>query len=293
MLWCVAGSCSAKSAVATAILKRPRRWRLESSLITWLVLTAVVVFARCLAVAAWLTVFHTPQRCRPHSPTRLSREAGNPGYMLFDFGAFSKEKFIVESMFELLSYGPPEVLGLEWQPEDGRAVRYLKPPAPGRLKEYCFAGKGYSSTQLENFNYQSFDDTPITFLEWAPSVGSISLKNDMVDVALISAFAIDALKPKGFQLALKESARILKPTGQLILFREEGQGGKKPLPEIVEALYTVNVTKSEGTLGLWQLLPKPKSSSRVRAKSRARAAPSAGARSASAPKRGNNRGSRS
>merc|ERR1712129_107323 len=101
--------------------------------------------------------------------------------------------------------------------------------------------------------------------------------------------AIDALKPRGLQLALKESARVLKPTGQLMLYREEGEGQRKPLPEIVEALYTVDATRSEGSLVLRQLLPKPESSSRVRPKPRARAAPGAGARSASAPRRSNNR----
>lgn len=270
----------------------------------WLVLIAIAVLVYPLytAVTAWSAVCNAPQRrhwrsrasSAPHSPIQLSRKAGVSGFMLFDIGIFSKEKFMVESTFELLSDAPPEVFGLEWQPKDGRAVGYLKPPE-GRLKNYFFAGNGYSSTDIENIKDRSFDDTPITFLEWPPSIGSLSLGDEMVDVVLISAHAADALKPKGLQLVLQESARVLKPAGQLIFCREEGEGENKPLPKLVEALYTVNVTKSEGTLVLRQLLPKPNSSYRVRAKSkaRARAAPSAGARPSTAPKLGNSRASRS
>jgi len=262
-----------------------------------LIVPAFAVFPWYFAVASWSVVCGAPQGCHwwRHAlstssvQAHVAREVGAAGFMLFDFGAFNKEKFIVESTLELLSYGPSEVLGLEWQPEDGRAVRYLKPPAPGRLKEYCFAGKGYSSTELEKFSMQTFDDVPISFLDWAPGVGSLGLEDNTVDIVFISAYAIDALKPKGLRLALKESARVLKATGQLMLYREEDEGGKKPLPEIVQALYTVNATRSEGSLVLRQLLPKPKSSSRVRPKPIARAAAGAGVRSASASRRGNKR----
>jgi len=35
---------------------------------------------------------------------------------------------MMETIFNLVSLGPKEIKGLEFQPEDGRAIRYPAPP---------------------------------------------------------------------------------------------------------------------------------------------------------------------
>jgi len=173
--------------------------------------------------------------------------------MLFDLSAYQRERFVVTAIYGLLEYGPKSIVALEWQPEDGRAIRYLKPPDSGSVRFYYGAGRERTAATKATFAMETFDDVPIELLDWQPGA-SLAIKSGSVDVVLCTSGAGGHLGLKGLKEAIKESARVLKATGQFILFREADD--KRPLPEAASTLFAVNQTREEAGLALQQLLPR-------------------------------------
>lgn len=177
------------------------------------------------------------------------------GFMLFDLGGYQRERFVMTSIFDLVALGPKNIVGLEFQPEDGRAVRYLQPPDGGSLTRYIVAGTGYTDTAKATFQMETFQNIPVDLMDWRPGA-SLAVPAGSIDVVLIQSSAAESLGPKGLQQAIKEAARLLKPFGQFILFREADN--RRPLPEVIATYFSVNATVEESCLILSKLVPLPK-----------------------------------
>merc|ERR1719253_790789 len=92
-----------------------RRHSAATWLASSLVLLPLLGLMRTMAPAAWVQGARPGAQLRSPSPTQreveVSRASFGQGMMLFDFGAYGKERFMMETIFDLVKVGPEEIKG--------------------------------------------------------------------------------------------------------------------------------------------------------------------------------------
>uniref|UniRef100_A0A7S4W2H4 Methyltransferase type 11 domain-containing protein n=1 Tax=Alexandrium monilatum TaxID=311494 RepID=A0A7S4W2H4_9DINO len=152
------------------------------------------------------------------SRTRVG--AWGPGsYMLFDTGGFQREEFILNTISKWLEGVPKGVMGLEWQPESQKVVKQVYGLGLAFLARYIVAGNGFDQQFLDNFGMIGpFDKVEVDFLDWQRG-DALRLADSTIDVVICTSEAAENLGPDGLDEVVRESARVLKPGGRLLLFQ--------------------------------------------------------------------------
>lgn len=166
------------------------------------------------------------------------------GYFLFDMGGYSKERFVVGKCMDLMEDMPRVASGpicIEFAPEDGRGVRYLK-PVNGAIDRFIAAGGPWIESKRAGFKASMFDQVDVSFEEWgAMSCSKLrSVEPETVDIVLFQTGADERLGDKAFGAALKECHRVLKRKGQIWLFREHDK--TKPMPPAADMYFNLRST---------------------------------------------------
>lgn len=184
---------------------------------------------------------------------------GTIGNFLFDMSGYNKERFVVGTAMELMQEIPFRRSGpvvLEWSPENGRGIRYMK-PIDGGIKKYIAVDTSWDEMRKAGMSASTFEKVDIRFGEFVNGVGPVKeVKAQSVDVILFQSDAEERLGPKAFAAAFKESARVVKQSGTVWLFREADN--KTPLPLTVANNFEVNQTLGGDEEGMvcQQMLPK-------------------------------------
>lgn len=205
--------------------------------------------------------------------------------MLFDFGKYTKESFVVTAIGDIVASAPKKFQALEWEPEDARGVRYLN---NNDLMMAGYTAVGVPVTEkmrvmFEKTKVASEAQVPVSFLNWRPG-DALGLADGSADVALLLSGAEERLGKKGLQKLFKETARVLKRRGQFIVFHEAN--AVEPLPVTAEVYFTATGTTRDKSTGLVCrcLAKKPKKAATA---APAAAAPAGGAeRKPKAPRSG-------
>eukprot|EP00931_Biecheleriopsis_adriatica_P029117 TRINITY_DN17332_c0_g1_i2.p1 TRINITY_DN17332_c0_g1~~TRINITY_DN17332_c0_g1_i2.p1 ORF type:complete len:283 (-),score=60.91 TRINITY_DN17332_c0_g1_i2:211-1059(-) len=142
-------------------------------------------------------------------------------------------EFVSKTCNILVANGPDQIRVLEWEPEDGRGTTYLYKSGKDayKISSYYVAGRYFDpyETEIKQANFEGVgrkEEVPYKFLDY--NAGKrLKLADNSVDVILMQPGTEWRLGNKAFRASFKESARVLKGGGMLLLFLEP----EKDVPE--------------------------------------------------------------